>query len=125
MRINHYLAALKQHLVERTKGTKAKHVELGSNRMQQDEDAVVRALAGLQAWVPNMWSPNQTLINIATGVIAPAEMTQNVSTTEERGEQASQNFISRITRTVTEGNETTGAGKQSLNTLIQLRSSQY
>ena len=125
MRINHYLAALKHHLVERTKGTKAKHVELGSNRMQQDEDAVVRALAGLQAWVPNMWSPNQTLINIATGVIAPAEMTQNVSTTEERGEQASQNFISRITRTVTEGNETTGTEKQSLNTLIQLRSSQY
>ena len=33
MRINHYLAALKQHLVERTKGTKTNHVELGSKRM--------------------------------------------------------------------------------------------
>ena len=87
MRINHYLAALKQHLVERTNGTKAKHVEPGSKRMQQDGDAVVRTLAGLQAWVPNMWSPNQPLVNIATGVKAPAEMTQNVSTTKERGEQ--------------------------------------
>ena len=76
MRINHYLAALKQHLVEHAKGTKAKHVEPGSKRMQQDGDAVVITLAGLQAWVPNMWSPNQPLINIATGVIAPAEMTQ-------------------------------------------------
>ena len=45
MRINHYLAALKQHLVERTKGTKTNHVELGSKRMQQDEDAVARTLA--------------------------------------------------------------------------------
>ena len=42
MGVNHYLAALRQHLVERTKGTKAKHVELGSKRMQQDEGAVVR-----------------------------------------------------------------------------------
>ena len=59
MGINHYLAALKQqHLVERTKGTKARHVELSSKHMQHDEDAVVRPLAGLHAWVPNMWSPN-------------------------------------------------------------------
>ena len=49
MRINHHLAALKQHLVERAKGKKAKHVEPGSKRMQQDGDAVVRTLAGLQA----------------------------------------------------------------------------
>ena len=73
--VNHYLAALRQHLVERTKGTEVKHVELGSKHMQQDEGAVGRTLAGLQKWVPNMWSPNQPLINIAIGVIAPAEMT--------------------------------------------------
>ena len=36
MRINHYLAALRQHLVERAKGTKAKHVQPGSKRMQQE-----------------------------------------------------------------------------------------
>ena len=67
--------------------SKANHVEPGSKRMQQDGDAVVRILAGLQAWVPNMWSPKQPLINIPTGVIAPAEMTQNVSTTKVCGEQ--------------------------------------
>ena len=40
---------MKQHLVKRAKGTKAKHVEPGSKRMQQNGDAVVRTLAGLQA----------------------------------------------------------------------------
>jgi hypothetical protein len=103
MRINHYLAALKQSLEQRTKVTSSyKHVELGAKRMKKDEDAVDRIVAGLLAWVPTLWSSSQPLINIATGIIAPSDMIRNVMTTKERGEQARREFFRRITENVTD-----------------------
>lgn len=87
MRINHYMAALKHHLDSKKKkaSANAQHVELGPMRMQKDELAVRRIIEGLQAWVPNPWSPSQPLINISTGgVIATDEMVKNVRGTEVR-----------------------------------------
>jgi hypothetical protein len=53
MRINHYLAALKQHLEDKVKKvTIYKHVELGTKRMQKDEAAVQRIVAGLHHGSP-------------------------------------------------------------------------
>lgn len=98
VRINHYLAALKQHLDNKVKmNTHSKHVELGSRRMKKDETAVERITVGLHTWVPDLWSPSQPLINISTGVVATGEMADNVVTTKERGDKASKEFIQRIT----------------------------
>ena len=103
MRINHYLAALKQHLEEKVrKVTKYKHVELGTKRILKDESDVQRIVSGLHAWVPNLWSPTQPLMNIATGVIAPDEMVTNVTTTKERGTKAKNDFFQRMTNVADE-----------------------
>ena len=73
----------------------------------------IRRAAGMGTkYVVTKSTTNQ--YNYKFGVMAQTEMTQNVSTTKERGEQASQNFISRITRTVTGGNEAIGTELQSL-----------
>ncbi len=98
VRINHYLAALKQHLSDKvTNDTHYKHVELGSKRMEKDELAVERITEGLYAWVPDLWSPSQPLMNIATGIVASDEMVRNVMTTKDRGARAMAEFIGRIT----------------------------
>ena len=61
MRISHYMAALKQHLEQRTKVRKYKYVELGVKRMDKDEDAVQMITDGIHAWVPKLWSPTSQL----------------------------------------------------------------
>ncbi len=52
-----------------------------------------------------MWSPTQPLINIATGEIVSEDMTGNVSTTKERGEQAINELLPRITSKVTSNSQ--------------------
>ena len=43
-------------------------------RMKKDEESVERLASGLNEWVPDLWSPSQPLINVATGVVAPSNM---------------------------------------------------
>ena len=98
MRINHYIAALKQHL--ETKVRKAKnssHLELGSKRMQKDEADVQRIVEGLNSWIPELWSQQQPLVNICNGVLATDEMTESVKSTKRRGVEARKQFVERFT----------------------------
>ena len=48
-------------------------------------------------WVPNLWTPYQPLVNLATGKEAPTEMVDNVKYIKQRGEKAMNEFISRFT----------------------------
>jgi hypothetical protein len=103
MRINHYLAALKEHLETKVRiMSKCTHVELGSTwskRMEQDEEAVEKITEGLRAWVPNVWSASQPLTNLATGLLAPEKMVTNVLNKKDRGTQAKADFFEGITKT--------------------------
>ena len=63
--------------------------------MRKDESDFQRIASGLHAWVPNLWSPTQPLMNIATGATAPDEMVTNVTTTKERGAKAKIDFVSK------------------------------
>ena len=77
MRINHYIAALKQHLEAKVgKVNNSNHVEIGSKRMQKDEADVQRIVEGLNSWIPDLWSQQQPLVNISNGLLATAEMTE-------------------------------------------------
>ena len=53
MRINHFIAALKQHLETKVRKAKSSNnLELGSKRMQKDEADVQRIAEGLNSWIP-------------------------------------------------------------------------
>ena len=106
MRINHYIAALKQHLEAKVgKVNNSNHVEIGSKRMQEDEADVQRIVEGLNSWIPDLWSQQQPLVNISNGILATAEMTENVKSTKDRGKEARKQFFERFTLPV-QSNET-------------------
>ncbi len=97
MRINHYIAALKQHLEAKVRRSRnSSHAELGSKRMQKDEADVQRIVEGLNSWIPELWSPTQPLVNICNGVLATAEMIDNVKSTKSRGIEAKNKFLERF-----------------------------
>ena len=62
--------------------------------MKKDEEAVERLDSGLNEWVPDLWSPSQPLVNVATGVVAPSNMVQNVLSAKDRLMKAKEEFIS-------------------------------
>ena len=68
MRINHFLAALKQHLdLKIQRGQLNQHAEFSTIRMKKDEDHAKRVVSGLKLWVPDMWKKGKTLVNVCDG----------------------------------------------------------
>ena len=63
--------------------------------MKKDEEAVERLASGLNEWVPDLWSSSHPLVTVATGVVAPSNMVQNVLSAKDRGMTAKEEFISR------------------------------
>eukprot|EP00112_Aurelia_sp_Birch-Aquarium-sp1_P017225 Seg3972.2 transcript_id=Seg3972.2/GoldUCD/mRNA.D3Y31 product="hypothetical protein" protein_id=Seg3972.2/GoldUCD/D3Y31 len=91
------MAALKQHLETKVRKAKSSsHVELGSKRMQKDEADVQCIVEGLNSWIPELWSPQQPLVNICNGVLATDEMIDNVKSTKGRGVEAKKQFVERF-----------------------------
>ena len=79
MRINHTMVALREHLDALIK-TRSwnKHVDLGRKRMLSDKNDVATLSDCLTEWMPNLWNPDQPLVNIATGQKASDEMVENM-----------------------------------------------
>ena len=89
---------MRQHLnVTTSKKRINNHVEFGKKRIEKDESDVQAIMQGIVSWIPNIWSPNQPLINIYTGVPASTEIMSNFKTLEKRGSEARDEFISRFT----------------------------
>ena len=96
-RLNHYLCALKEHMKKKTRtNRKDRHVELGQKRSKKDEKDVENIMEILELWVPNIYSEDQPLINIATGVPATNELKLNAQLLKERGEHDRNEFFKRI-----------------------------
>ena len=51
----------------------------------------------MEEWVPNLWTSEQPLVNIATGKEAPQEMVKNLNSLKQIGENAMNEFIARFT----------------------------
>ena len=80
IQINHFLAALKQHLdLKLHRGQLSQHAEFSTIRMRKDEDHVKRVVARLKLWVPNKWKKERSLVNVCDGTITSDEMVRNVS----------------------------------------------
>eukprot|EP00794_Sanderia_malayensis_P002186 gene2186-2488_t len=94
MQINHYIAALKQHLEAKVrKSRNSGHAELGWKQMQKDEADVQHVVEGLNSWIPELWFPIQPLVNICNGILATAELVDNVKSTKSRGTEAKNQFL--------------------------------
>ena len=98
MRINHTMAVLREHLdsVIR-KSTGSKNINCGMKRFLSDENDVKMLSQTLKEWVPNLWTSEQLLINVATGKKAPQEMVKNFKSLKQIGENALNEFIARFT----------------------------
>ena len=98
MGINPIMAALREHLDELIK-TRSwnRHVDLGRKRMLSDKNDVATLCDCLTEWMPDLWNPDQPLVNIATGQRASEEMVENVRTCKERGVEAMKQFEVRFT----------------------------
>ena len=83
MRINH-MAALREHLdaLIKTRWWN-KHVDLVRKRMLSDENDIATLSDCLTECMPNLWNPDQPLVNIGTGQRANEEMVENARTCKE------------------------------------------
>ena len=98
MRINHIMAALREHLDSAIrKRTGSKNIDCGMKRFLSGENDVKMLSQILEEWVPNLWTSEQPLVNIATGKEAPQEMVKNVKSLKQIGENAMNEFIARFT----------------------------
>ena len=98
MRINHITAALREPLdsvIPKRKGSK--NIDCGMKRFLSDENDIKMLSQTLEEWVPNIWTSEQPLVNIATGKEAPQEMVKNVKSLKQIGENAMKEFIARFT----------------------------
>ena len=92
------MAALREHLdsVIR-KRTGSKNINCGMKRFLSDENDVKILSQTLEVWVPNLWTSEQPLVNIATGKETPQEMIKKVKSLKQIGENAMNEFIARFT----------------------------
>ena len=86
MQINHFLAALKQHL----------DLKMWPWQLSQ-QCRMWRVVAGLKLWVPHMWKKKQLLVNVCDGTIASDEMAQNVLSAWKTGEDPMTRFFTLFT----------------------------
>ena len=93
------MVAMREHLNKNIrKNVKESHVEqLGVARMKRDERDVRNIKSCLDTWLPQLWNPDQSITNIATGVVATKEMTNDTVDMKERGTIARDEFINRFT----------------------------
>ena len=66
-------------------------------RFLSGENDVKMLSQTLEEWVPNLWTSEQPLINIATGKEAPQEMVKNVKSLKQISENAMNEFIAVFT----------------------------
>ena len=115
-RINHFLAALKQHLHFKT-GRKQKcyEIELGKARKEGDEEDVKNIVHGIATWTPKIWDEDQQIVSFHSGKLASAEMSKNVLTAGKRKcTHSKKNVLTAGKNVLTAGKNVLTAGKNVL-----------
>ena len=103
-RLNPYLCALKDHMdkkIGKQRGFE-KHIEFGKRRFEKDKRNVEAIITVTKAWVPDIFSDNQPLINISNGSLASDELVSNVRSMLTRGKTERDSFFTKLT-TFTKG----------------------
>ena len=86
VRINPYIAALREHLnVKLNKNKKTYDIEMGCFRKEKDEEDVKNIGLGIPDWVPDISDPKQPIVKINDGSLATQDMVKNILNAEEKG----------------------------------------
>ena len=86
VRINPYIAALREHLnVKLNKNKKTDDIEMGCFRKEKDEEDVKNIGLGISDWVPDISDPKQPIVKINDGSLATQDMVKNILNAEEKG----------------------------------------
>ena len=86
VRINPYIAALREHLnVKLNKNKKTYDIEMGCIRKEKDEEDVKNIGLGISDWVPDISDPKQPIVKINDGSLATQDMVKNILNAEEKG----------------------------------------
>ena len=98
IRINHFMSALKEHQHRKIRKKKVQHHEdIGKMKKERDERNVRCVLVCVRSWVPELWTDSQAMVNVATGEVATENMKKEFRSSENRGEEARDEFFKRFT----------------------------
>ena len=88
-----------EHLKKKIKmNAKERHIELGTARIERDEEDVRNIITSIVAWIPELWEKGHPITNFATGGIATDDMKDDIIDLKERGEIARDEFVGRFTQ---------------------------
>ena len=85
VRINPYIAALREHLNVKLNKNKKTYIEMGCFRKEKDEEDVKNIGLGISDWVPDISDPKQPIVKINDGSLATQDMVKNILNAEEKG----------------------------------------
>ena len=67
-KIHHHIVALREHLNNKVKkNTKERHLELGTSRIERDEEDVRSIITCIDAWLPELWGKGHPITSFAAG----------------------------------------------------------
>ena len=101
-RLSPYLCVFKEHL-DKKMGRQREdeyHVEFGKGRFAKDKRNAEAIINITEAWVPDLYSDKQPLINISNGSIASEELISNVKSMLRRGKEARDSFFSGLSTSI-------------------------
>ena len=94
----HHIVALRKHLNKKTKKKiKERRFQLGTARIERDEEGVKNIMTCIDAWIPEQWKKDQPMTNFATDEIGTDDVNDDITDSKERGEIARDEFVTRFT----------------------------
>ena len=98
-KIHHHIVALREHLNNKVKKkTKERHLELGTSRIERDEEDVSSIITYIYAWLPELWGKDHPITSFAAGEIATDDVKDDIIDLRERGEISRDEFVGRFTQ---------------------------
>ena len=77
---------------------KAKELELGTARIEQDEEDVRNIITYIDAWLPELWEKGHRITNFDTGETAIDDMKDDITDLKDTGEIARNEFVGKFTQ---------------------------
>ena len=89
IKTHHHTIALRERFKKKMKKkTKEIHIELGTDRIERDEEDVRNIMTCVNVWLPELSEKGHHITNFAAGEIAMDDMKDDISDLKGRGEIA-------------------------------------
>ena len=97
--MHHHIVALQEHLNRKIKKkAKERDFELGTARIEQDEEDVRNIITYIDAWLSELWEKGHRITNFDTGETAIDDMKDDITDLKDTGEIARNEFVGKFTQ---------------------------